>query len=472
MKLAKQILDSRIALSLLSLFLTIIISSAFYLVVNYKFYYTGAEWQIVSEAKIVRNAIYAYLASGADTDGSTDRKYISNLIANDKSYIEVECLKNNQIIWTEKNSKAKYLDGTRTVVPYEDNISNKDRIYHIKIQRGNRPKWYVQLYRAWTFSAADFFRDKDAYAKGRLDYRSWPLVFSVILSALFVTFALLFYRKMHLDGIRQINDLHSQLQMLKDHRNQLVAERDSMSGSLDKLDLVSKKLYSENTKLRETNDKARLLYEKYKELISQSNDDSEKYKILSTKYEYDSKFMTMMDEEIGNLRSQLEIRDNEIKSKDLDIAQKEALITDLQKSLALPPLSAEDTSAQKKIEKALKTVLPHVLFIKPALKQIVNDAPLSEVTTLEIMSQLLVALENSYGYEELCKRFTCENMSETKGVYRLKKGDCRVYFFFIPKNIKTSNAYKNANVEVVEVLYKKKKDGISDYVKNCKPSWS
>lgn len=471
MNVVRSVLGSRVALFLSGIVITATIASLFYLVVNYKYYYTGAGWQIENEAKLVKSAIDAYFISNNDAEETKVRKYISNLIAKDKSYIEVQCLKDGHVLWSEKNDKSKYIDSTRTVVNFEDTISNLGHIYHISIKRGNRPKWYTQLYRAWTFSVADYIMDKQGYVKGRLDYRSWPLVFSVILSALFVTFSLLFYRKIHLDGIKQVSVLQSQLQLLRDHRKKLVTEKNAMSESLSNLEVVSKQLNDENKKLRMIASKAKQFYEENKLLLKNSSELSEKYRELEEKYGYNNNYIAMMNDEIDKLKDQLQYKVKEIEARDIDIVEKETVITDLQKNLLYLPSNTEEVSAQKKIEKVLKTVLPHVKFTKQAVKQIVNDAPTHDVKTLEIMSHLLVALENNYEYEELCKRFNCENMSETHGVYRLKKGDCRVYFFFAPKNVKLSSCYKDAIVEVVELLYKKKKDDISDYVKNCKPSW-
>ena len=106
-------------------------ASLFYLLINYKFYYTGKEWQIKSEAKIVNNAIESYLASNTSADETTTRKYIAYLIAKDKSYVKVDCLKDNNLIWSEKNDKEKYLDDTRTVVQFNSNINNQGITYHI-----------------------------------------------------------------------------------------------------------------------------------------------------------------------------------------------------------------------------------------------------------------------------------------------------------------------------------------------------
>lgn len=472
MKMMMRICDSLVTSIFFGVVTTAVIASIFYLVVNYKFYYTGAGWQIKSEAIIVRNAIEAYVKSSGDKESTVIRKCVANMISKDKSFVKVECIKDNQIIWTEQNDKDKYLDGKRTLIGFDDSINNNGHTYHISIKRGNRPKWYTQLYRAWTFSAADYFKNKDAYVKGRFDYRSWPLVFSVILSGILVTFAMLFFRRVNQDNIRQVSDLQNQLQALVEQRNKLVMERDVMSESVDKLEYAGRQMQNEYTRLKEANEKSRALYEKYKDLIAKSADNDNKYTDLSMKYEESNEYIKLMDEEIAHIRNQLDDKNKEIELREMHILEKEAVITKLQKSLSLTPRSAEDTSAQKKIERALKTVLPHVLFTKPALKQMVTDAPVSDVTTLEIMSQLLVALESNLDYEQLCKRYTCEIMKDTNGVYRLKKGDCRVYFFFIPKNAKAINFYKNAYVEVVEVLYKKKKDEISDYVKQCKPSWA
>lgn len=472
MKMMMRICDSSVASIFFGVVSTAVIASIFYLVVNYKFYYTGAGWHIESEAIIVRNAIEAYVNSSGDKDYGVIRKCVANMISKDKSFVKVDCIKDNQIIWTEQNDKDKYLDGTREPVSYNDSINNNEHTYHISIKRGNRPKWYTQLYRAWTFSAADYFKNKDAYVKGRLDYRSWPLVLSVILSGILVTFAMLFFRRVNQDNIRQVSDLQNQLEDLVEQRNKLVMERDVMYESLNKLEYAGRQMQNEYTRLKDANEKSRALYEKYKNLIVKSADDDKKYTDLSMEYEEGNEYIKLIDEEIARLKNQLDDKNKEIELRKKHILEKEAVITKLQKNLSLMPHYAEDTSAQKKIERALKTVLPHVLFSKPALKQIVTDAPVSDVTTLEIMSQLLVALESNLDYEQLCKRYNCEVMKDTNGVYRLKKGDCRVYFFFITKNAKAINCYKNANVEVVEVLYKKKKDEISDYVKQCKPSWA
>ncbi|MDD2271131.1 MAG: hypothetical protein PHP95_04130 [Desulfuromonadaceae bacterium] len=482
MKLIKRILNSTVALFVFGVILTVIISSSFYLLINYKFYYTGTEWQIKSEANIVSNAIEAYLTSNADKDVVVTRKYINSLISRDKSYIEVECLKGNESIWMEKNNKDKYLDGTRSIVSFETSINRNDLVYHIKINRGNRPKWYTQLGRAWTFSLADYLKDKNGYVKGKMDYRSWPLVFSIILSGLCVLSTLLFFRKIYLDGLRQLADIKNQLKSLNADRSQLVTDRNTMADSLDKLEFASKKLYNvninlkneiarlgyyetvtksledENTQLKECHDKARLLYKNYKELSVKSEDDCE--------------FLKMMEFEINKLKDELVNKDKEIENKDNAIINKEKEITKLQRNISLSSLNTDDTSSQKKIDKILKTVLPHVMFTKHSVKQIVKDAPVSDMVTLEIMSELLVALDSKHELVELYKRFSCEEMKDNKyGLYRLKKGTCRVYFYFIPSNSTASNGYKNMYVEVIDVLYIKKQNEISDYVKNARPSW-
>lgn len=473
---------------LVSIVFSVLISSIFYLVLNFLFYYKGAEWNIKSEAKIVRNALDAYLSTNSDKNNTTVRGYISRLISRDKSYIVVKCVNGQNVVWVEANGNLRYLDGTRDIVQFVDSIISNELVYHIEVKRGNRPRWYRQLYRAWTFSFEDYIKDKEKYITKGYKYRSWPLYLGFILSGISVLSVMMFIRKICMDNLRQLNEFQDQLASLNESQSKMIIERDAMSASLSNLHKAGKQLYAENIELKrkldklsyyETvtseleneNDQLKIYFEKARLLYKEYKSVKNKYDVVKDKLNEGNEYLDIMNEEIAKLQEQLNYKDNEINSKSMEIMAKEKEINELQKRISLNKYQINDISIHKNVDKALKTVLPRVLFSKHAVKQIVADAPLSDNNTLEIMSQLLVAIENGYQYEELCKRYNCKNMKENYGLYRLKKGDCRIYFYFIPVEVKKQCGYKNSIAEVVYVLYKKKQNSIPDYVKKCRPSW-
>lgn len=460
-------IDKRWKIFIVWALFTVTLSSIYYLLVNYKFYYKGAEWQILSEANITKSAIESFIAINNGNDNKITRLYVDKLINKDKSYVKVVCFHDGAMVWQQSNNKENSLDGSRSIVSFEDNIHAGKYDYQIKIQRGNRPHWYVQLYRAWTFSLTDYLRDKDGYIKGRKDYRSWPLLYSIIVTGIFVMTVLMYFRKINIDRIKQLMDLKTQLDELRD-------EKEILSLTIDKLRNASNGLSSENALLKKEINKYKSIEgivsslsaekEQLKSKINETAGITEEHQKLKNDYDEVCEYNDIINKQLEALMHDLDNKKNKIRDKEI-------AITELQNKILLARhVEDEDISSQKKVDRILKTVLPHVLFTKYSIRQIVKEAPLQDMATLETMSQLLVALDANHDYDELSKRYSCEEMCNN--VYRLKKAKCRVYFYFIPKNLRNNNLYKNSYAEVVYVTYHKKQQSAPEYIEQCKPSWA
>lgn len=208
MKLLNMAVSRWWSFILLWLIVTIILASSFYLLLNYKFYYTGASWQINSEASIINNAIRAYLNAYEANDNENTITYITNLIATDKSFIAVTKEKNGKIEWKLSNDKS--VDTSRTIVENKYYIEKDGCLYTIDIRRGNRPRFYTQLARAWSFSLKDYLKNKENYINNKLHYRTLPLLYGLILTAICVWSIMLLFRKNYYDNKILVDNLSAE----------------------------------------------------------------------------------------------------------------------------------------------------------------------------------------------------------------------------------------------------------------------
>ncbi|PLX83678.1 MAG: hypothetical protein C0617_11125 [Desulfuromonas sp.] len=191
--------------------LLFVISSAFYMLLNYKYYYISNGWNVQNNAKVILRSIDCIIEalSYGNIEVEFEKDLLESFIEKEEPRITVEKYLNGFLVYTVKKEKELREERTIVHVPPAE-ISDGSAKYVVSISDENKPPWYLHLSRAWTFSNGKGFQRLEDGSRHPYWYRSEPLIYSFVITLFFLIlfyYGLLSSYKIHLLKEKEVRGL-------------------------------------------------------------------------------------------------------------------------------------------------------------------------------------------------------------------------------------------------------------------------
>lgn len=160
----------------------VLLSSALYLAVDWYWFYNTRALDKQKEAVVYLSAVKSLLKTDTGVNAGLVREEINALINLPRGNISLVNRDADQVVWEANNGNP--VDPSRTLVEYNETFSIGSGNYEFSYRYGNRPPFYLSLFRAWSLSAADLIENRSVWVTYRLYHRSTPLACAFFIIAL------------------------------------------------------------------------------------------------------------------------------------------------------------------------------------------------------------------------------------------------------------------------------------------------
>lgn len=224
----------------------VLLSSALFYSVDWYWFYNTKASDKGREAEIYYNSIkqIVQLKVGAGSSDSEIKKQIMAYISLMPPLLEVKKIESENLLWSISNNRI--LDPTRTVVSKDFSFENGPDTYSLSFKYGNRPPFTNSLFRAWSWSALDYYKSPQDYFKYKLYNRSTPLYSAfLVISLLSIPLFTRIYRDKEAFRLLKIHLV--ELEVKKDEAiaslvNEQQAAADKVAANDEKLVAIAKEL--------------------------------------------------------------------------------------------------------------------------------------------------------------------------------------------------------------------------------------
>ncbi|GFO67484.1 hypothetical protein GMLC_10630 [Geomonas limicola] len=193
-----QLIRSKWRVFLTSFVLSALLSTVIFIKVNYEPYYLTKGIEYEHEAKQLCKVVQILSKSLAGPgDHVAVLNGINGVISLTHSYVQIAFGDDLSF----DNGKKRSVDAERSIVAYNHSFKSGFGTVKISTLRSNKPKLKDHLYRAWTWSAVEFVKDRQGYLQHKSYLRSTFLYITLAVVWTFAIFMLSLLRSKYEENI-------------------------------------------------------------------------------------------------------------------------------------------------------------------------------------------------------------------------------------------------------------------------------